>query len=282
MIIASKNCFRKTLWWFFGRGLISLTFFCSRKIKKNLFFCSPIVLKSWFPVLHFYNPVLKLFLPHIILFFLTLLDPFLRTIYLYWFLSAMGLPVTSKDLNLSSFLLTPKAWQKHQFLVNFYLVIPPKEILQKKILQKNPHKKFQKNPKKFSKNFENIQLPTSHLEAENPFGLVFSEGRFDFLFSTCFSSIVNPVLEYQENLFFKSWFIFRGRQIKVLPKRTNKAGISTSNRPPRGRGRGGFFRGGGRGYRGRGGFGAMRRPRGRGYYSPYWIPISLDIMQKYG
>ena len=143
----------------FGRGLISLTFFCSRKIKKNLFFCSPIVLKSWFPVLHFYNPVLKLFLPHIILFFLTLLDPFLRTIYLYWFLSAMGLPVTSKDLNLSSFLLTPKAWQKHQFLVNFYLVIPPKEILQnksskkkfsKKILVRNSQK-TQKTSQKISK-----------------------------------------------------------------------------------------------------------------------------------
>ena len=106
--------------------------------------------------------------------------------------------------------------------------------------------------------------------------------QFDCLFSTSSSSLVTPVLGKQENMFFKSWFIFRGRQIKVLPKRTNKAGISTSNRPPRGRGRGGFFRGGGRGYRGRGGFGAMRRPRGRGYYSPYWIPISLDIMQKYG
>merc|ERR1711935_715253 len=62
--------------------------------------------------------------------------------------------------------------------------------------------------------------------------------------------------------------LFRGRQIKVMPKRTNKPGISSSNRPPRGT-RGGGFRGS-RGYRGRGGFGAMRRPRGRrGYYSPY-------------
>ena len=50
--------------------------------------------------------------------------------------------------------------------------------------------------------------------------------------------------------------LFRGRQIKVLPKRTNKPGISSTNRPPRG-----SFRGRGRGYRGRGGFGAMRRPR---------------------
>merc|ERR1712241_427491 len=62
--------------------------------------------------------------------------------------------------------------------------------------------------------------------------------------------------------------LFRGRQIKVMPKRTNKPGISSTNRPPRGT-RGGFR--GQRGYRGRGGFGAMRRPRfrGRGYFSPY-------------
>ncbi|GFQ96181.1 polyadenylate-binding protein 2 [Trichonephila clavata] len=29
--------------------------------------------------------------------------------------------------------------------------------------------------------------------------------------------------------------LFRGRQIKVVPKRTNRPGISTTNRPPRGR-----------------------------------------------
>merc|ERR1719454_1029456 len=62
--------------------------------------------------------------------------------------------------------------------------------------------------------------------------------------------------------------LFRGRQIKVMPKRTNKPGISTTNRPPRGRG--GRSRGRGRGFGG----GYMRRPRGgyrgRGaYYSPY-------------
>ncbi|KAG7164662.1 Polyadenylate-binding protein 2-like 1 [Homarus americanus] len=49
--------------------------------------------------------------------------------------------------------------------------------------------------------------------------------------------------------------LFRGRQLKVMPKRTNKPGISTSNRPPRGarmvgRGRGRFYAG----YR------PMRRP----------------------
>ncbi|XP_043244106.1 polyadenylate-binding protein 2-like isoform X2 [Amphibalanus amphitrite] len=53
--------------------------------------------------------------------------------------------------------------------------------------------------------------------------------------------------------------LFRGRQIKVMPKRTNRPGISTSNRPPRG----------GR-YRGRGRFGGFRgrRPRSN-FYSPY-------------
>jgi len=61
--------------------------------------------------------------------------------------------------------------------------------------------------------------------------------------------------------------LFRARQIKVVPKRTNKPGISSSHRPPRGAGRAR-----GRGFRGRGSFGAMRGPGfgGRGaFYSPY-------------
>ena len=55
----------------------------------------------------------------------------------------------------------------------------------KKIVRKNPPKKFQKkswkNPNNFSKipNFENIQFPTSHLEAENPFGLFFLKNLKD-------------------------------------------------------------------------------------------------------
>ncbi|XP_041984326.1 polyadenylate-binding protein 2 [Aricia agestis] len=65
--------------------------------------------------------------------------------------------------------------------------------------------------------------------------------------------------------------LFRGRQIKVMPKRTNKPGLSTTNRPPRGmRGRGRAPRGGYAGYFS--GYGPMRRGRGfrRGsYYSPY-------------
>jgi polyadenylate-binding protein 2 len=53
--------------------------------------------------------------------------------------------------------------------------------------------------------------------------------------------------------------LFKGRQIKVVAKRTNRPGISTTDRVPRGGGRGGM--GGGYG----GGFGAMRG-RGRGGY----------------
>ena len=65
-----------------------------------------------------------------------------------------------------------------------------------------------------------------------------------------------------------------------MPKRTNKPGITTTNRPPRGRG----FRGG-RGARSRGyGGGYMRRPRGgyrgRGYYSPYWAGDLLKCSRK--
>ncbi|KAF6813017.1 RNA recognition domain-containing protein [Colletotrichum musicola] len=64
--------------------------------------------------------------------------------------------------------------------------------------------------------------------------------------------------------------VFKGRNIKVVPKRTNIPGMS------RGRGRGGF-RGRGRGFPGRGGFaprggGGYRggyQGRGRGGFSPY-------------
>ncbi|XP_067004028.1 polyadenylate-binding protein 2 isoform X2 [Anabrus simplex] len=53
--------------------------------------------------------------------------------------------------------------------------------------------------------------------------------------------------------------LFRGRQIKVMPKRTNRPGLSMTNRPPRGRG----YRGG-RGGRGASYYGYRgRRPRTR-------------------
>ena len=55
-----------------------------------------------------------------------------------------------------------------EFPKNFQRI--PKEF------PKNSQKITKKNPKKFpkhSQDFENIQFPTSHLEAENPFGLVF-------------------------------------------------------------------------------------------------------------
>ncbi|VVC42022.1 Hypothetical protein CINCED_3A009648 [Cinara cedri] len=71
--------------------------------------------------------------------------------------------------------------------------------------------------------------------------------------------------------------LFRGRQIKVNPKRTNKPGISTTNRPVASRGRA-MYRGrpttrGGTQSSFYGGFRPTRRPRGgysrRAMYYPY-------------
>ena len=66
--------------------------------------------------------------------------------------------------------------------MNIKTKIPPKQSSQKKSSQKIspkkiPQKNSQRIPKKinFSKNFsdfESVQFPSSHLEAENPFGLV--------------------------------------------------------------------------------------------------------------
>ncbi|XP_063239285.1 polyadenylate-binding protein 2 isoform X1 [Bacillus rossius redtenbacheri] len=63
--------------------------------------------------------------------------------------------------------------------------------------------------------------------------------------------------------------LFRGRQIKVMPKRTNRPGLSMTNRPPRGRG----YRGG-RGTRGAFYFGYRPVRRGRGYRArtAYYMP----------
>jgi len=69
--------------------------------------------------------------------------------------------------------------------------------------------------------------------------------------------------------------LFRGRQIKVMPKRTNRPGITSTNRPPYSGGRG--FQGNprnyrGRSFRGRSSFGPIRNTRYRGrssFYSPY-------------
>jgi len=71
--------------------------------------------------------------------------------------------------------------------------------------------------------------------------------------------------------------LFKGRQIKVLPKRTNRPGVSSTNRPPRGvgrgrgRGRGAGFMGATRGYIPRGGriFRGGYRGRRASFYSPY-------------
>lgn len=61
--------------------------------------------------------------------------------------------------------------------------------------------------------------------------------------------------------------VFKGRNIKVVPKRTNLPGMSRG----RGRGRGGRgFYGGRGGFPPRGGFrGGYRGRGGRGGYSPY-------------
>jgi len=69
--------------------------------------------------------------------------------------------------------------------------------------------------------------------------------------------------------------LFRGRQIKVTTKRTNRPGMSSTNRPPRGgrgghRPRGGAYHPGGyQGYAPRGSFRPRYRPRRASYYSPY-------------
>jgi len=57
--------------------------------------------------------------------------------------------------------------------------------------------------------------------------------------------------------------LFKGRQIKVVCKRTNKPGISSTDRFPRGGGRGSIPMGGYMGGRGRGGISI------RGAYNPY-------------
>lgn len=63
--------------------------------------------------------------------------------------------------------------------------------------------------------------------------------------------------------------LFKGRQIKVVCKRTNKPGISSTDRFPRGGGRGAGFAGAPGGFRGgRGGAMFGHVPRGAGF-SPY-------------
>ncbi|XP_043464942.1 polyadenylate-binding protein 2-B-like [Leptopilina heterotoma] len=66
--------------------------------------------------------------------------------------------------------------------------------------------------------------------------------------------------------------MFRGRQIKVMPKRTNRPGMSMTNRGPRGvRGYRGITRALSRGSAYFVGYRPTRRPRSyrRGYYMPY-------------
>jgi hypothetical protein len=69
---------------------------------------------------------------------------------------------------------------KTSILVNSSQRIPPKKSSQKILPKISPEKICIKNSPKKSKNipkifqdFESSQFPSSHLEAENPFGLVF-------------------------------------------------------------------------------------------------------------
>ena len=130
--------------------------------------------------------------------------------------------------------ITPKFWKKHKFLsfsntladFNSSQKISPKIFLPKliltKILKKSSSQKC--SPKKFSKksspknsqDFENIQLPTSHLEAENPFGLVCLKNYF-FLEKLFFCRQINFLSKFffllknyfiDEKLFFIQEFIF--------------------------------------------------------------------------
>ena len=88
-----------------------------------------------------------------------------------------------------------------------------------------------------------------------------------FLYSYAYVEFTEPSLVAQALVLNES--VFKGRNIKVVPKRTNIPGMS------RGRGRGGLRGGGGRGFFGgrggfppRGGYRGGYRGRGRGY-SPY-------------
>lgn len=66
--------------------------------------------------------------------------------------------------------------------------------------------------------------------------------------------------------------VFKGRNIKVVPKRTNLPGMSRGGRGGRGgfRGGRGFYGGGARGgYAPRASYRGGYRGRGRGGYSPY-------------
>lgn len=90
------------------------------------------------------------------------------------------------------------------------------------------------------------------------------------MFETHFEILCTTLYPYVEWNFFSAtgpceikYFV-----TQVMPKRTNKPGLSSTNRPPRGmRGRGRSFRGGGGG----GGFYySGYRPMRRGRYYPYW------------
>ncbi|CAH2042262.1 unnamed protein product, partial [Iphiclides podalirius] len=78
-------------------------------------------------------------------------------------------------------------------------------------------------------------------------------------------------IEFGDKIVYKLLWLWMSLYLEVMPKRTNKPGLSTTNRPPRTmRGRGRSFRGGFSPYYS--GYRPIRRGRGfrRGmFYSPY-------------
>jgi hypothetical protein len=72
--------------------------------------------------------------------------------------------------------------------------IPPTEFIPK-IFQRTSPKNSKKFPPKIQKDFENFQFPTLHLQAKNPFGLVF------FLFP-CSKSLPKVIIEKSRGVRF--------------------------------------------------------------------------------
>ena len=101
-------------------------------------------------------------------------DVFCKDTETFFFLSALSLRRTSKDQHFHPCIET-KLPQNLDKKINS-LLISTKYFLPKNSFQKILPKNSKQLPNNFSisfSDFENIQFPSSHLEAENPFGLGF-------------------------------------------------------------------------------------------------------------
>ena len=98
-------------------------------------------------------------------------------------------------------------------------------------------KEFPKNsqriPKKFPQNFENIQFPTSHLESENPFGLVLLHIIALLNMKKIYKNIVN---EKHCNLNIEPWTFLVCPQGELTQKNLHNSlflgGPNKENKPP--------------------------------------------------